>query len=118
MDAEVQQFLTCYVMRHAFEAYQDPEWILTAENLIDQPVSWLCPRCGSVRRELWNRNTGKVEGRRYVYSEGYNQLKLDLDLGVSRVEHFRMEYLNTFHPLTAATKKKSNVTPIRRRRAS
>ena len=62
-------FTRCRTIGHAwFEA--DSDW--AAEHVPGTPVTLRCERCGTERREMWDR-TGFLNYRTYIYPEGYCQ---------------------------------------------
>jgi len=71
------------------------------QSIVDMPVSFLCVRCQTIKRELWGRNSGIVVSRNYVYSLGYTETLrgirdgYDSNAYTSR-QSFRMEYERRF----------------------
>ncbi len=57
----------CTVFRHAWFMV-DGDWTPPFDGNV---VTCRCERCGSERREIWQRNTGALLYRRYVRTEGW-----------------------------------------------
>lgn len=85
-------FLRCYAISHTWDDYQDRNWHPSAETLIDRPVALRCSSCGTIRHDIWARNSGSLVGRSYVYPGGYQVGKQEWGER-TRKETFRAEYL-------------------------
>lgn len=61
----------CRTVGHAWEEYTDVE--LDAPKAGWWRLSLGCTRCTTRRHDLVNKRTGVLEGRRYIYSDGYRR---------------------------------------------
>lgn len=62
------RFGDCHLFGHAWD-YTNSTW---TSSLGGVPVTLLCQRCGTERRETWSQVSGLMMGRRYLYPQGYS----------------------------------------------
>lgn len=62
------KFGDCHLLSHQWD-YTNSTWV---SNLGGVPVTLLCQRCGTERRETWSSSSGEMMGRRYIYPTGYS----------------------------------------------
>lgn len=86
------EFLHCYALSHSWDTFPNDDWNVSSETLIDRPISFRCVECGTIRRDVWKRNSGELLARAYVYPEGYRLGKIDYGKR-TRKETYRAEFL-------------------------
>ena len=63
--------LECRVIGHQWKRFDDGDWAPVLSNILDIPRSFLCARCGMVKREVWRKWTGEMLFRTYLPPSGY-----------------------------------------------
>lgn len=68
MPSTYGRFGDCHLFGHAWD-YTNSTW---ASSLGGVPVTLLCQRCTTERRETWSQVSGEMMNRRYLYPKGYS----------------------------------------------
>jgi len=61
----------CRAIGHAWVKFPTDDWEPQLASLQYKPMSFQCQNCGTVRRDLWQRGSGILQNRVYVYPDGY-----------------------------------------------
>lgn len=85
-----ERYQKCRFINHPFDVWAgDTDWHPTYGN----PVSYLCSRCGMIRRDIYDI-WGDPIYRRYIQPDGYH---MERDLTPTRSE-IRLDYLGLDRP--------------------
>lgn len=94
LTAVKDDFVTCRVRRHRWEAVEDDKNVYRdyQSSVAVARFASKCDRCGTIRYEAWNRLTGEILFATYVYPDGY---RIE---GGARLFNVRKEYMDRTMP--------------------